>query len=110
MNKGDANWLFLNIKINGSNITQNYADEIELTFNKLANNSITKSLQEETIVWDITTSKFKTFLSQEETFKFNVGINNWQIRILKDDNVISNIISTITIGDVNSRNVLKEDE
>lgn len=110
MNRGDANYLTLNIKVNSVDIGQHYADEIELTFNKENGlHTIKKTLSDGGITWNATRNKFMAYLSQEDTFNLEDGANTWQIRLLKDDVVISNTISIINIGDANSKEVLEDD-
>lgn len=105
MNRGDAGCLLLNIKINGTPITQNYPDNIELTFS-VANAKITKTLKNAEIVWNTEKSCFQTILTQADTFKMVAGNNPWQIRVLKDDNVVSSRVGAFNLGETISKDVL----
>lgn len=108
MNRGDATTLTLNIFINGEPITNDYADEIEITFNKECGSfCVQKTLSDEQIVWNASSEKYEMFLTQEDTFKLRTGVNTVQLRLLKDGNVISSIINSFNIGGVNSKEVLE---
>ena len=108
MNRGDAKTLTLNIFINNEPITSDYADEIEVTFNKECGSfCVQKTLSNGDITWNEAVSKYQMFLSQEDTFKLKTGVNTVQLRLLKGDVVISSIINSFTIGGVNSKEVLE---
>lgn len=107
MNRGDAVTLTLNIKVDNVYITENYADEIELTFNKQNElECVQKTLSNGDIVWNETEGKYQVTLSQKDTYKFRPCTNSVQIRILKDGQVISSAINTIEVGETNSQNTL----
>ena len=107
MNRGDACYLSLSINIDGSPITEGYADDIELTINKASgSNCIQKYLSKGEVTWDSENSKYKVYLSQEDTYKLVTGQNPWQLRILKDNIVISSRFGNIMLGDVYSTSVL----
>lgn len=109
MNRGDAQYIELTITIDGVPITEDYPDEIELTFNHEecpSNNSVRKLLSKGEIEWNDLNDKFQTFLTQADTFKMKSGSNTWQIRVMKDDIVISSKQGVINLGDSNSRKEL----
>lgn len=107
MNRGDAQYIMLNINVDGSPIEEGYADDIELTFNAFSSPyCVRKSLSDETIEWDEAEGRYSTFLDQEDTFKFKLGENTWQLRLLKNNQVVSTSIGTIVVGGANSKEVL----
>ena len=107
MNRGDATVISLDITIDDEPIEQDYADDVEVTFNpQCGSNCVQKSLKDETIYWDATTSKYLMFLTQEDTYKLKTGANTVQLRVLKDDIVTSTAINTFFLGNVNSKEIL----
>ena len=111
MNRGDAQYIGLSIKINNVPIDEDFPDEIELTFNpECCSHCVRKTLNDGEITWNPETSKFEAFLSQSDTFKMIAGYNSWQIRVLKDSMVISSRQGGLTLGDVNSREELTSDK
>lgn len=111
MNRGDAQKVVLTINVDDEPITENYADEIELTFNRDGNlHNIRKTLSNNQITWNSTLEQYEVFLSQEDTFKMVEGDNPVQLRVLKDGVVISSNIMTFILGGVNSKEVLDESE
>lgn len=107
MNRGDAQYIELSITIDGVPITEDYPDEIELTFNpECCNHSVRKLLSDGGITWNELNDKFQVFLTQADTFTMKAGCNSWQIRVLKDDMVISSKQGDINLGETNSRKEL----
>lgn len=109
MNRGDANTIILNINVNTQPIPENFADEIELTFNPQNSlHSVRKTKKDGTIIWNDELNKFTCYLSQEDTYKLLTGSNTWQIRLLKDNMVMSTILGDFALGAVNSKEVLTQ--
>ena len=109
MNRGDARVISLNIKVAGVPVEQDFADEIELTFNpQNGPNCIKKLLSNGSIEWN--GDKYVTYLTQEDTFKLMSGNNSYQLRVKKGINVISSTIKNIKFGRVNSIEVLESTE
>ena len=117
MHRGDTAYLMLNYTINGDPLIEGAYQEIELQLNdQTAPKSIKKLLSDNTIRWGTLTYEDdgveKTFtgyycsLSQDETFKFQQGLLQVQLRILVNDEVGSSDISSITLGQTLSRKVL----
>jgi hypothetical protein len=107
MNRGDAGVLSLDIDIIDEPISQDFADDIEVTFNpQCGPNCVQKSLKDGTIYWDATTSKYLMFLQQADTYKMKTGANTVQCRLLKDNIVVSSGINTFFLGNVNSKEIL----
>lgn len=107
MNRGDAQNIALTINIDGEPITEGYAEEIELTFNPNGcNHQVIKSLKKNEIYWNDLEDKYFTMLTQQDTFKMKAGVNTWQLRLLKDGEVISTAIGQLVLGEANSSEVL----
>lgn len=107
MNRGDAQIISLSINIDGEPISEGYADDIELTFNAQSGaHCVKKKLKNGTIAWDAANNRYAAYLSQEDTFRFTVGDNKWQLRLLKGNIVISTQFGTLSVGDANSKEVL----
>ena len=107
MNRGDAQAIYLNITVDGTRIDQDYADEIEVTFNpELYGHSVRKTLSSGSIYWDDEADQYAFILSQEDTFTLHPGNNTWQLRLMKDGFVISTVIGKLVFGDVNSKRIL----
>ena len=107
MNRGDALGLVLYITVNDEPITQEYADQIELTLNpELQGHSVRKILSDGGIYWEPSEERFIARLTQADTFALKPGTNTWQLRVLKGEMVISTIIGKINVGDANSKRVL----
>lgn len=120
MNRGDTGYLILNYTINGSPLEQNAYQEIELQLNKQGAYpySIKKLLSDGSIMWGTlsydnegTESQFTGYyctLSQRETFDLQSGEIAVQLRVLVDDEVGSSAITSITLGQVLSSEVLHD--
>lgn len=107
MNKGDATYILLDIKIDDEPIIEGTADDIELSFNlHQLPYAVRKSLKNGDIVWDANYQQYKVYLSQQDTFKMRDGENTWQLRVLIGDEVLSTNLDIIEIGPVNSAKVL----
>lgn len=107
MNRGDAQRIILTIQIDGSPITQDYASEIELTFNaQSSQNCVQKLLSKGTITWDAEEGKYACVLSQQDTFKMVAGNNSWQLRVMADGMVASTTMGVLKLGNANSTEVL----
>lgn len=104
MNRGDAKVIGFNICINGSPIERDYPDDIEFVIN--SDDVVRKTLSSSAIYWDAANERFETYLSQQDTFKLDVGKNRWQLRLIKDNIVVSTLIGVILIGEVISDEVL----
>ena len=121
MNRGDTSFLMLNYTINGDPLIENTYEEIELTINKEASfRCVKKLLSKGEIEWGTlnyvdseghsqTFTGYYAHLSQEETFKLQQGKNEVQLRILASDEVGSSAVSSITLGEVLSSEVLNAD-
>ena len=107
MNRGDAELVKLTIMLDDVPIEEGYADDIELTFNPQCGMfCVQKSLQDETIYWSNQYGCYVTFITQEDSFKMKVGTNTVQLRILKNNTVISSTLNSFILGGVNSHEVL----
>ena len=107
MNRGDSTYLSLNITISGIPITEDYADEIELTFNPQDScYCVQKYLSKGDIIWNNVKQKYEAFLSQQDSFKLHSGDNHYQIRLLKNGSVVSSKFGAFILGNVNSKEVL----
>lgn len=107
MNRGDAQYIVLSININGEPLEEGYPDDIELTFNAQATAyCVQKSLKKGTIQWNSQEGKYVTFLNQADTYTMKNGLNTWQLRLLKNENVISTSIGKFILGETNSREVI----
>ena len=121
MNRGDTSFLMLNYTINGDPLIENTYEEIELTINKATSfRCVKKLLSKGEIEWGTlnyvdseghpqTFTGYYAHLSQEETFKLQQGENEVQLRILDGDEVGSSAVSSITLGEVLSSEVLNAD-
>ena len=114
INKGDTLQLILNYQLNGSDLEQDYFDDIELQLNSQSGRNSVKllySLGE--IVWDSEKNKYVVYLSQEQTFKLKQNQLNedsdveYQLRVLLNSAVVSSDVGTFTIGPVLSKKVLE---
>lgn len=105
INKGDAKLLWLNICVKGTPIEKDFPEELELTFN--SNDGLRKTLSDGTIFWDPSNKKYVTFLTQEDTYSLNQGKNSWQLRLMKNNMVVSTMIGVLVIGKVISERVLE---
>ena len=111
MNRGDAKIIKLDILIDDAPITEAYADEIELTINKQGDvHCIKKTLSKGEITWNNEYGMYEVYFSQSDTFVLGDGNNPAQIRILKDNKVVSSGLVRLKIGDVNSKEVPKNAE
>ena len=117
MNRGDTSFLMLNYTINGDPLSEGEYQEIELTINaQPSSRCIQKKLSNSDIVWGTLTytegetektfTGYYTHLDQDETFKLSQGTNEVQIRILDNNEVGSSAISSISLGQVLSNEVL----
>ena len=121
MNRGDTSFLMLDYTINGDPLVVDTYQEIELTINKEASfRCVKKLLSKGEIEWGTlnyvddeghpqTFTGYYSHLSQEETFKLQQGKNEVQLRILAGDEVGSSAVSSITLGEVLSSEVLNAD-
>lgn len=114
MNKGDTLQITLNYTINGTPLEKDAYDDIELQLNSQSGtNSVKLLLSAGDISYDDSTSKYKTFLSQSQTFKLKQSALNetsdieYQLRILIGTKVISSSVGTFTLGPVLSKKVLE---
>jgi len=113
MNRGDTVALMLNYQINGTPLTEDGYQEIELQINnETASKSIKKLLSQGDIVWETLTYSGGTFtgyvvhLDQNETFLLRSGESQVQLRVKKDGEVGSSDMSEFDLGDVLSQKVL----
>ena len=118
MNRGDTSYLMLQYSINGEDLTEDTYDEIELTINEDSSfRSVKKLLSKGEIEWGTlnwidgegqsqTFMGYYAHLSQEETFRLQQGENKIQLRILWEGDVGSSAISSLTLGQVLSNEVL----
>lgn len=119
MNRGDTAYLMLNYTINGDPLQEGAYEEIELQLNPQSNSrNVKKLLSEGDIEWATMTyvdehgveQQFTGYiarLSQEETFIFNEGDVEAQLRILWGDDVGSSAITSFILGKALSCEVLK---
>lgn len=111
MNRGDAKIIKLEILIDNTPITESYADEIELTINKQGDvHCIKKTLSNGDIVWNSEYGMYEVYLSQNDTFTLCDGNNPSQIRILKNNLVVSSGLVKFELGDANSKEELPNAE
>ena len=109
MNRGDAQVVVLDIRVNKRLATTDDFTEIEVTFNpELKGHSIRKLMSKGDIFWDDEMQRFCFFITQEETFSLHPGDNTWQLRAMYGDVVVSTVVSTVYIGCTNSKHVLGE--
>ena len=109
MNRGDSLIAIIDIEIENEPIENNYADEIEVTFNdQRTRNCVRKTLSSGGVIWSSDYGKYGVVLSQEDTFKFTRGKNTFQVRVLHGDEVISSDVEGFLVGDANSSEVLED--
>lgn len=113
-NKGDTLQLTLNYTLNGNALEKDAYDDMELQLNSQSgSNSVKLLLSNGDIGYDESSSKYKAFLSQAQTFKLKQSELNedseieYQLRILIGTKVISSGVSTFTLGPVLSKKVLE---
>lgn len=100
MNSGDTITIYLNYTIDGAPIAENDFDEIEFTIGRKR-----FTLSDGGIVWDEDAAAFAIGLSQADTIDM-VDKNYYQIRLKKDDVVVSSDINVISIGNSLSKRIL----
>lgn len=117
LNRGDTVCLLLNYDLNGQPLEEDAYQEIELQINVQGTyNAVKKTLTAGEIRWGEvaytdegepkTFTGYFTNLTQEETFRLSAGKSDVQLRIMLDDEVGSSAISSISLGQVLSRQVL----
>lgn len=108
MNRGDSRYISLAIRVNGKLIDETYSDDIELTINpQSAQSCVQKTLKNGEIVWNNTLKRYVAFISQNDSFRLKNGSNNWQVRLLKGEVVVSTTFGSLEVGPVNSREILE---
>lgn len=108
MNRGDAQVVVLNIRVNSKLAKADDFDEIEVTFNpELYGHSIRKLYSKNEIYWDAELKRFCLDLSQQETYILKTGENTWHLRVLIGGAVISTSIGKVWIGGINSKHALE---
>lgn len=100
MNKGDTSYITLDYTVDGTPLEEYDADEIEFYIG-----SSQYRLSTGDIVLDPETNKYIIFLTQNNTFKFDKS-TSYQIRIRKNEFVVSDNIRKLRFGDVISRTVI----
>lgn len=100
MNKGDTITIYLNYTVDGVPIAENDFDEIEFSIG-----SKRYTLTGEDIVWDESAGAYKVALSQADTFALGYD-SRYQVRLKKDNTVISSGISVLSLGPTISKETI----
>lgn len=110
MNNGDALYIVLDYKVDGEPIQEGQFDEIEFSIgDKYAKNSVRFLFSNGDISWDPNLEKYTLFITQRDTLKLSSGVNTYveyQVRLRKDDVVISSPVETLQIGRSVSKQVI----
>lgn len=96
-NKGDTLYIVLDYLVDGEPLDDAQFDEIELYVGK--NRYLLTNGQ---IVWDSNLGKYCVFVTQADSFKLDTQ-SEYQLRLRKDDEVISTRIKRLFVGETISR-------
>ena len=100
INHGDTIYIELNYTVNDVPLAEDNWDEIEFMFG-----GYRYSLSEGTIVLDQELGTYCISITQQQTFEMNYIIE-YQLRLLKDGDVISTKVQRMPLGNVLSTHVL----
>lgn len=105
-NRGDTLSIVLDYQFNGKDIEEGQFDEMEFQIGPQSNTNSRKFLlSQDEIYWDDDEECYCVDLSQADTFALPRRFK-YQLRVLKDGEVVSSDISHATVGEVLSSNVL----
>lgn len=98
--RGDTKDLAFKIKQEDTYITLDDCTEIEVQINSDSDSgkNITKTLSGGDITFDEGTNTFHVLLSQLDTFKCPVGINNFQVRVVRSNGVKATTTAQLMVG------------
>ena len=100
-NRGDTLYLELDYTVNGLPIQEGDWDEIEF---RLGSNRYL--LSEGDIEWDSEIGKYVIFADQEDTFKLIGNVFEYQIRLRKGKEVVSDDVQRAAIGKTISQEII----
>lgn len=95
MNRGDTLYIQLDYTVDDEPLKEGEWDEIEFSFGNKQ-----YSLTNGDIVWDDALEKYCVFIDQEDSFALKNYVTHYQIRLKKDNEVISDNIKPFAIGAV----------
>lgn len=100
VNHGDTIYIELNYTVNGLPLNEYTWDDIEFMFG-----SLRFSLTGNTVAYDETDHCYYVFITQQQTFSLP-DIIEYQLRLYKDNEVISTKVQRMPLGKVLSTTVL----